>query len=114
MDDLYRENILQHYKNPHHWGELEDPELGALGRHWLLYDLAELGELEYARRRHAELERIAAELQQPLYRHSRLAWRGVWAVQSTGPRATGASGTGRADPSGHRSTNAPRSRRGPA
>ena len=24
MDDLYRENILQHYKNPHHWGELED------------------------------------------------------------------------------------------
>jgi nitrogen fixation NifU-like protein len=24
MDDLYRENILQHYKSPHHWGELED------------------------------------------------------------------------------------------
>jgi nitrogen fixation protein NifU and related proteins len=23
MDDLYRENILQHYKSPHHWGELE-------------------------------------------------------------------------------------------
>ena len=23
MDDLYRENILQHYKAPHHWGELE-------------------------------------------------------------------------------------------
>jgi AAA ATPase domain len=60
-------------------GELEDPELGALGRHWLLYDLAELGELEHARRRHAELERLAAELQQPLYRHSGLAWRGVWA-----------------------------------
>jgi tetratricopeptide (TPR) repeat protein len=60
-------------------GELEDPELGALARHWLLYDLAELGELEQARRRHAELERIATELQQPLYRHSGLAWRGVWA-----------------------------------
>jgi nitrogen fixation NifU-like protein len=29
MDDLYRENILQHYKNPHHWGELEDPDLEA-------------------------------------------------------------------------------------
>ena len=26
-------------------GELEDAELGALARHWLLYDLAELGEL---------------------------------------------------------------------
>jgi len=24
MDDLYRENILQHYKNPQNWGELED------------------------------------------------------------------------------------------
>jgi AAA ATPase domain len=60
-------------------GELEDSELAALARHWLLYDLAELGELDEARRRHAELERIAAELQQPLYRHSALAWRGVWA-----------------------------------
>ena len=29
MDDLYRENILQHYKNPHHWGELEDPDFEA-------------------------------------------------------------------------------------
>ena len=26
MDDLYRENILEHYKRPHHWGELEDPD----------------------------------------------------------------------------------------
>ena len=25
MDDLYRENILEHYKQPHHWGELETP-----------------------------------------------------------------------------------------
>jgi nitrogen fixation protein NifU and related proteins len=29
MDDLYRENILQHYKNPHHWGELADADLEA-------------------------------------------------------------------------------------
>jgi nitrogen fixation protein NifU and related proteins len=29
MDDLYRENILQHYKSPHHWGELADPDLEA-------------------------------------------------------------------------------------
>ena len=27
MDDLYRENILQHYKNPQNWGELETPDL---------------------------------------------------------------------------------------
>jgi nitrogen fixation NifU-like protein len=26
MDDLYRENILQHYKNPQNWGELENPD----------------------------------------------------------------------------------------
>jgi nitrogen fixation NifU-like protein len=29
MDDLYRENILQHYKSPHHWGELADADLEA-------------------------------------------------------------------------------------
>ena len=29
MDDLYRENILQHYKNPHNWGELNNPDLEA-------------------------------------------------------------------------------------
>ena len=27
MDDLYREQILEHYKRPHHWGELENPDL---------------------------------------------------------------------------------------
>jgi nitrogen fixation NifU-like protein len=25
MDELYRENILEHYKRPHNWGELEAP-----------------------------------------------------------------------------------------
>ena len=29
MDDLYRENILQHYKRPHNWGELPDADLEA-------------------------------------------------------------------------------------
>jgi nitrogen fixation NifU-like protein len=29
MDDLYRENILQHYKRPHHWGELPEADLEA-------------------------------------------------------------------------------------
>jgi nitrogen fixation protein NifU and related proteins len=27
MDDLYREQILEHYKRPHHWGELAEPDL---------------------------------------------------------------------------------------
>ena len=58
-------------------GELGAPEMSALGRHWLLYDLAELGELDEARRRHGELELLAADLQQPLYRHASLVWRCV-------------------------------------
>src|SRR3954454_10654676 len=27
MDDLYRDNILDHYKQPHNWGELPDADL---------------------------------------------------------------------------------------
>jgi len=27
MDDLYREQILEHYKQPHHWGELDGADL---------------------------------------------------------------------------------------
>jgi nitrogen fixation protein NifU and related proteins len=27
MDELYREYILEHYKRPHNWGELADPDL---------------------------------------------------------------------------------------
>ena len=27
MDDLYREEILEHYKRPHNWGELEGADL---------------------------------------------------------------------------------------
>ncbi|MGI8595109.1 MAG: Fe-S cluster assembly sulfur transfer protein SufU [Solirubrobacteraceae bacterium] len=27
MDELYREYILEHYKRPHHWGELPDADL---------------------------------------------------------------------------------------
>jgi nitrogen fixation NifU-like protein len=29
MDDLYREEILQHYKRPHNWGPMETPDLTA-------------------------------------------------------------------------------------
>ncbi len=27
MDELYREEILEHYKRPHNWGEMENPHL---------------------------------------------------------------------------------------
>jgi len=60
-------------------GELGSLERGALGRHWLLYDLAEMGDLREAQHRLAELDQLAHVLQQPLYRHSSLAWRCVWA-----------------------------------
>jgi nitrogen fixation protein NifU and related proteins len=26
VDDLYREEILEHYKRPHNWGAMEDPD----------------------------------------------------------------------------------------
>jgi nitrogen fixation NifU-like protein len=29
MDELYRENILEHYKHPHNWGELDRADLEA-------------------------------------------------------------------------------------
>jgi len=29
MDDLYREEILEHYKRPHNWGPMESPDLEA-------------------------------------------------------------------------------------
>ena len=29
MDELYRENILEHYKRPHNWGELARADLQA-------------------------------------------------------------------------------------
>jgi nitrogen fixation NifU-like protein len=27
MDNLYREEILEHYKRPHNWGPMDDPDL---------------------------------------------------------------------------------------
>ena len=27
MDELYREQILEHYKHPHNFGRIEDPDL---------------------------------------------------------------------------------------
>lgn len=52
-------------------------DVEALGRHWLLYDLLEAGGAARAEEVLAGLERLAAELRQPLYRHSALVWRGV-------------------------------------
>jgi hypothetical protein len=60
-------------------GELGADETGALARHWLIYDLFELGEVNAARQRIAELEALADQLRQPLFRHSALSWRSVCA-----------------------------------
>lgn len=38
MDDLYREEILQHYKRPHNWGPMEAPDLTAEGHNPLCGD----------------------------------------------------------------------------
>ncbi len=38
MDDLYRENILDHYKRPHNWGELDHVDLEAQDLHPLCGD----------------------------------------------------------------------------
>ena len=29
LDDLYRQNILDHYQNPRNWGTLEQPDASA-------------------------------------------------------------------------------------
>jgi DNA-binding SARP family transcriptional activator len=53
-------------------------ELAALVRHWLLYDLLEVGDIEPALRALGELEELSNELHQPLYRHSALSWAAVF------------------------------------
>ena len=54
-------------------------ELAALALHWRIYDLVELGDIAGAQASHARLEQLARELNQPLYLHAALAWRGEWA-----------------------------------
>jgi nitrogen fixation protein NifU and related proteins len=39
MDDLYREQILEHYKNPHHFGELVDADITQEGDNPLCGDV---------------------------------------------------------------------------
>ena len=54
-------------------------EISTEGHHWRLYDLFEIGGLDEARWAQAQLEALAFELGQPLFRHLALGWRGVWA-----------------------------------
>ena len=42
MDDLYREQILEHYKNPHHFGELEHADITQEGDNPLCGDVITL------------------------------------------------------------------------
>lgn len=53
-------------------------ELAAEAHHWRMYDLLGVGELEAARREHADLERLAEKLGQPLLRSLALGARGMW------------------------------------
>jgi nitrogen fixation NifU-like protein len=41
-DDLYREQILEHYKNPHHFGELRDADITQEGDNPLCGDVVTL------------------------------------------------------------------------
>ncbi len=54
-------------------------ELAAEAHHWRMFDLLAVGELEEARGEHAELERLAEKLGQPLLRSLALGARGLWA-----------------------------------
>ncbi|MBV9338488.1 MAG: AAA family ATPase [Solirubrobacterales bacterium] len=54
-------------------------ELAAEAHSWRMFDLLGIGELEAARREHAELERLAEKLGQPLLRSLALGARGLWA-----------------------------------
>lgn len=51
--------------------------LRAEALHWHLYDVFELGRPDDARRLHAELTALAAELRQPLLEHLAVGWQGV-------------------------------------
>jgi DNA-binding SARP family transcriptional activator len=54
-------------------------ELAAESHYWRMYDLLEVGELEAARREHAELARLADKLGQPLLRSLAYGASGLWA-----------------------------------
>ena len=59
--------------------DIGERELQAVGLHWRIYDLLEAADVAGARQAHGELEALATELRQPLYRHFALLWQVVWA-----------------------------------
>jgi hypothetical protein len=59
--------------------QIGERELQAVGLHWRIYDLLEAADVAGARQAHRELEKLASELRQPLYRHFALLWEVVWA-----------------------------------
>ena len=54
-------------------------EMVAMGLHWRIFDLLELGDGQAARRDEEQLAAVAADLRQPLYRYLDRCWQGVWA-----------------------------------
>ena len=58
----------------------EHGALRAEALHWRLLDVFELGSPEAARRDHAELTALGAELRQPLLEHLAVGWQGVFAL----------------------------------
>jgi hypothetical protein len=56
----------------------EHGDVRAQALHWYIFDLVELGDMDAARRHHAELGELAERLRQPLYRHFAAAWEAKW------------------------------------
>jgi eukaryotic-like serine/threonine-protein kinase len=56
----------------------EHGDVRAQALHWRIFDLMELGDMDAARRHHAELVELAERLRQPLYRHFAAAWEAKW------------------------------------
>ena len=54
-------------------------EHSAEAHQWRLYDLFEVGDLEAAQSHQVQLEALAKELRQPLWRSIAVGWRGMWA-----------------------------------
>jgi hypothetical protein len=55
------------------------PELEAERHQWRMYDLLGIGDFEGAHKEYEDLEKLAAELGQPLFRSLALGSRGLWA-----------------------------------
>lgn len=59
--------------------EVGERELKAVGLHWRIYDLLEVGDVAAARLAHRGLSDLATQLRQPLYHHFAVGWQVVWA-----------------------------------